>query len=55
MKHAADILDELAVAHECKIVSAPHLDRMYDYARAAKENGLKAIIAGAGGAAHCRA
>ena len=53
MKHAADILDELAVAHECKIVSAhrtPH--RMYDYARAAKQSGLKVIIAGAGGAAH---
>ena len=53
MKHAADILDELAVAHECKIVSAHRTpDRMYDYARAAKENGLKVIIAGAGGAAH---
>ena len=53
MKHAADILGELAVAHECKIVSAhrtPH--RMYDYARAAKQSGLKVIIAGAGGAAH---
>ena len=53
MKHAADILDELAVAHECKIVSAHRTpDRMYDYARAAKENGLKVIVAGAGGAAH---
>ena len=53
MKHAADILDELAVAHECKIVSAHRTpDRMYDYARAAKGNGLKVIIAGAGGAAH---
>ena len=53
MKHAADILKELAVAHECKIVSAHRTpDRMYDYARAAKENGLKVIIAGAGGAAH---
>lgn len=53
MKHAADILDELAVAYECKIVSAHRTpDRMYDYARAAKENGLKVIIAGAGGAAH---
>ncbi|MGB0698266.1 MAG: 5-(carboxyamino)imidazole ribonucleotide mutase [Parvibaculales bacterium] len=53
MKHAADILDELAVAHECKIVSAHRTpDRMYDYARAAKENGLKVLIAGAGGAAH---
>ncbi len=53
MKHAAEILDELAVAHECKIVSAHRTpDRMYEYARAAKGNGLKAIIAGAGGAAH---
>ena len=53
MKHAADILHELAVVHECKIVSAHRTpDRMYDYARAAKETGLKVIIAGAGGAAH---
>ena len=53
MKHAADILKELAVAHEFKIVSAHRTpDRMYDYARTAKENGLKVIIAGAGGAAH---
>ena len=53
MKHAAEILDELAVAHECKIISAHRTpDRMYEYARAAKENGLKVIIAGAGGAAH---
>jgi 5-(carboxyamino)imidazole ribonucleotide mutase len=53
MKHAADLLEELAVAHECKIVSAHRTpDRMYDYARSAKENGLKVIIAGAGGAAH---
>jgi len=53
MKLAADILTELAVPHECKIVSAHRTpDRMYDYARAAKENGLKVIIAGAGGAAH---
>lgn len=53
MKHAADILNELGVAHEVKIVSAHRTpDRMYDYARAAKDKGLKAIIAGAGGAAH---
>lgn len=53
MKHAADILAELGVAHEVKIVSAHRTpDRMYDYARAAKDKGLKAIIAGAGGAAH---
>jgi 5-(carboxyamino)imidazole ribonucleotide mutase len=53
MKHASDILDELGVAHEVKIISAHRTpDRMYDYARAAKDNGLKVIIAGAGGAAH---
>ena len=53
MKHAAYILEELGVAHEVKIVSAHRTpDRMYDYARAAKDKGLKAIIAGAGGAAH---
>ena len=53
MKHAADILEELGVAHEVNIVSAHRTpDRMYDYARAAKDKGLKAIIAGAGGAAH---
>lgn len=53
MKHAADILDHLGVPHEVKIVSAhrtPH--RMVAYAETARERGLKAIIAGAGGAAH---
>ncbi len=53
MKLAAEILDELGVAHEVKIVSAHRTPkRMYDYAKAAKARGLKAIIAGAGGAAH---
>lgn len=53
MKHASDILDELGIAHEVKIVSAHRTpDRMYDYAKAAKGRGLKVIIAGAGGAAH---
>ena len=53
MKLAADLLDELQVAHECKIVSAHRTpERMFDYARNAKSRGLKAIIAGAGGAAH---
>ena len=53
MQHAADILTELAVPHEVKIVSAHRTpDRMYDYAKAAKQRSLKAIIAGAGGAAH---
>jgi len=53
MKHAADLLDELAVAYETKIVSAHRTPkRLYDYAQSAKQNGLKIIIAGAGGAAH---
>lgn len=53
MKQAADVLDELGVAYELTIVSAhrtPH--RMVDYAENARKNGLKVIIAGAGGAAH---
>nr|WP_265587980.1 5-(carboxyamino)imidazole ribonucleotide mutase [Sphingomicrobium arenosum] len=53
MARAAAILEELGVAHEVKIVSAHRTpDRLYDYAKAARGRGLKAIIAGAGGAAH---
>lgn len=53
MKEAAIILDELGVSYEFTIVSAHRTpDRMVDYARNAKANGLKVIIAGAGGAAH---
>ena len=53
MKEAHDILHELGVAHEVKIVSAHRTpDRLYSYAETAKERGLKVIIAGAGGAAH---
>lgn len=53
MKHAADVLDELGVAHEDRIVSAHRTpDRLWDYGRGAVDRGLKAIIAGAGGAAH---
>lgn len=53
MKHAAEALDALGVAYETKIVSAHRTpDRLYDYAKAAKDRGLKCIIAGAGGAAH---
>lgn len=53
MKHAADTLAELGISYEVKIVSAHRTpDRMYDYAKTAKLRGLKAIIAGAGGAAH---
>jgi len=53
MKGAADILDELGVAYEAKIVSAHRTpDRLWDYGRTAVERGLQVIIAGAGGAAH---
>ncbi len=53
MKHAAEILDQFDVSYECKIVSAHRTpDRMYEYAKSARQRGLKVIIAGAGGAAH---
>ncbi|MGH1331235.1 MAG: 5-(carboxyamino)imidazole ribonucleotide mutase [Paracoccaceae bacterium] len=53
MKLAADILDELGVAYEAKIVSAHRTpDRLWDYGKGAVERGLSVIIAGAGGAAH---
>lgn len=53
MKEAADILQALEVPHEVKIISAHRTpERMFSYAKAAKDNGLKIIIAGAGGAAH---
>jgi 5-(carboxyamino)imidazole ribonucleotide mutase len=53
MRHAAETLDQLGVPHETKIVSAHRTPkRLYDYAHSAKERGLKAVIAGAGGAAH---
>jgi 5-(carboxyamino)imidazole ribonucleotide mutase len=53
MRHAAEMLDRLAIAHETKIVSAHRTPaRLYDYAHSARERGLKVIIAGAGGAAH---
>ena len=53
MRHAAETLDALGVPHETKVVSAHRTPkRLYDYAHAAKGRGLKAIIAGAGGAAH---
>ncbi|MEQ9560048.1 MAG: 5-(carboxyamino)imidazole ribonucleotide mutase [Rhodospirillales bacterium] len=53
MRHAADVLAELGVPHETRIVSAHRTpDRLYDYAKTARGRGLKAIIAGAGGAAH---
>jgi 5-(carboxyamino)imidazole ribonucleotide mutase len=53
MRHAAETLDTLGVMHETRVVSAHRTPRrLYDYAHSASERGLKAIIAGAGGAAH---
>jgi 5-(carboxyamino)imidazole ribonucleotide mutase len=53
MRHAAETLDTLGVAHETRIVSAHRTpERLYDYARKAAGRGLKVIVAGAGGAAH---
>jgi 5-(carboxyamino)imidazole ribonucleotide mutase len=53
MRHAAATLDRLGIGHEARIVSAHRTpDRLYDYARTARARGLRAIIAGAGGAAH---
>ncbi len=53
MRHAADVLDALQVSYETRIVSAHRTpDRLCSYAKGAAERGLKAIIAGAGGAAH---
>ncbi len=53
MRHAAETLDALGVAHEVKVVSAHRTpQRLYDYARGAQDRGLKLIVAGAGGAAH---
>jgi len=53
MKHAADVLGELGVAHETRIVSAHRTpDLLFEYASTAIARGLHVIIAGAGGAAH---
>ena len=53
MKEAADILDQLGVSYETKIVSAHRTpDRLWEYGKAAADRGLQVIIAGAGGAAH---
>ncbi|WP_046175739.1 5-(carboxyamino)imidazole ribonucleotide mutase [Domibacillus indicus] len=53
MKHACDVLDELEIAYEKKVVSAHRTpDLMFEYAETARERGIKVIIAGAGGAAH---
>ena len=53
MAHAVQMLEEFGIAHEVRIVSAHRTpDRLVDYAKSAAGRGLKAIIAGAGGAAH---
>jgi 5-(carboxyamino)imidazole ribonucleotide mutase len=53
MKAASEILAELGVSHECRIVSAHRTpDRLWDYGKSAVDRGLQVIIAGAGGAAH---
>ncbi len=53
MREAAQILDELGVGHEARIVSAHRTpDRLWEYGRDAAARGLKVIVAGAGGAAH---
>jgi len=53
MSHASDILDMLEIPYETKIVSAHRTpDRLFEYAKTARDRGLKVIIAGAGGAAH---
>lgn len=53
MRHAAETLQQLGIAHEVRIVSAHRTPkRLYEYAESAESRGLKVIIAGAGGAAH---
>lgn len=53
MHHAAELLAELGVAYESKVVSAHRTpQRLYDYAGSAAARGIKVVIAGAGGAAH---
>ena len=53
MQHASAVLDELAIPHECLVVSAHRTpDWLFDYANGAAARGLRAIVAGAGGAAH---
>ena len=53
MKHAADVLAELGVEHETRVVSAHRTpDLLFEYASTAESRGIEVIIAGAGGAAH---
>lgn len=53
MQHAVAMLKDFGIAHEAQVISAHRMpDQMFDYAKSARERGLRAIIAGAGGAAH---
>jgi len=53
MQHAANTLDKLNISYEVEVVSAHRTpDKLFEYAKTARERGLKVIIAGAGGAAH---
>jgi 5-(carboxyamino)imidazole ribonucleotide mutase len=53
MRHASELLQQFAVSHECRVVSAHRTpELMHEYARGAEQRGLRIIIAGAGGAAH---
>lgn len=53
MKHTADMLEIFGIEYESKVISAHRTpDRLYDFAKNAQKNGVKIIIAGAGGAAH---
>ncbi|WP_274571377.1 5-(carboxyamino)imidazole ribonucleotide mutase [Neisseria leonii] len=53
MQHAADFLEKFGIAYEARVVSAHRTpDLMFEYAETARERGIQAIIAGAGGAAH---
>ena len=53
MKHAADVLTELGIPHEARVISAHRTpDRSFRYAREAEGRGIEVLIAGAGGAAH---
>ena len=53
MRHTSDVLTSFGVPHECRVISAHRMpDEMAEFARSAEERGLKAIVAGAGGAAH---
>lgn len=53
MRHAVAVLEEFGIAHEAQVISAHRMpDEMFAYATSARGRGLRAIIAGAGGAAH---